>query len=636
MAKRKKKRVKKDRITEQQLRRYRNLLRSEEVQKYLDDDNINSVGLGYATKDGKEKLCIQFTVDRKITIEPEQPESMLDEALEAAKTQRIPKRLGKDRDILPTDVVQRTFSESFRVIPEQEVDARKQKQDPVSPGISVSHKDGTAGTLGCIVYDRNTGAPFVLSNWHVLRGSNGAIGDTIVQPGPYDDDTPGNQLGRLVRSHLGLSGDCAISSIETRDHDPAVYDLDIIPSDIARVELNDTVVKSGRTTSVTYGIVRRIEVTVKLNYSGGITEKIGCFEIGPDPDYPAPSNEISMGGDSGSCWLIRNPDGSATSTLVGLHFAGESSSNPDEYALACNIHSVLRKLDVTLTRSEEAVDGQLEVVRHGYNTDFLSGHDVPFPWLVRNAASNVYEEDGWNVIDYHHFSLLMHRERCMAIYTAHNIDGLRVKRVSRSGIRWRLDSRLPNNIQIGESAYENNPWDRGHLVRRAAVVWGTLAEARRANIDSFHYTNAVPQHMNFNRDEWVHLEDWVLDRADENNYRACVFTGPVFTPQDTLLDEMRIPAAFWKVIVVPISGNLRVTSFLMNQYQLLHNRNGARYIDLRVYQVSLETIEHHANIGFAPHLKEAQPQPVIETLAVPEGVDATPWSLVANPEDILI
>ncbi|MFV3038102.1 hypothetical protein ACNI5A_33755, partial [Klebsiella pneumoniae] len=71
------------------------------------------------------------------------------------------------------------------------------------------------------------------------------------------------------------------------------------------VELGDPVVKSGRTTGITHGIVQRIDVMVKLDYDVPEgPQAIGGFEIGPNPDHPAPDGEISMGGDSGSAWLI--------------------------------------------------------------------------------------------------------------------------------------------------------------------------------------------------------------------------------------------------------------------------------------------------------------------------------------------
>ena len=75
------------------------------------------------------------------------------------------------------------------------------------------------------------GAPCILSNWHVLHGANGAVGDATVQPGPFDDNNvAGNFCGNLLRSHLGAAGDCALSRIRTREHERSIFELDAAPS----------------------------------------------------------------------------------------------------------------------------------------------------------------------------------------------------------------------------------------------------------------------------------------------------------------------------------------------------------------------------------------------------------------------
>ena len=63
---------------------------------------------------------------------------------------------------------------------------------PAPAGVSLGHYRITAGTFGCLVRDRATGAPLMLSNNHVLANSNDANpGDAILQPGPAD----GGRLG---------------------------------------------------------------------------------------------------------------------------------------------------------------------------------------------------------------------------------------------------------------------------------------------------------------------------------------------------------------------------------------------------------------------------------------------------------
>ncbi len=155
-------------------------------------------------------------------------------------------------------------------------------------------------------------------------------------------------MGKLVRSHLGVAGDCAVCNIIGRRLDGRIIELDVVPKRIAKVTLGDKVVKSGRTTGVTHGSVTRVGVVAKINYGGDVgTQQIGGFEIGVNPEKLPSDGEISMGGDSGSLWLI-DTAGADTDVAVGLHFAGETDPNPTaEHAVACSIHSVLQKLQVS-------------------------------------------------------------------------------------------------------------------------------------------------------------------------------------------------------------------------------------------------------------------------------------------------
>ena len=322
------------------------------AQGYLRLPGVTSVGVGRKMQNGEytDELCIQFTVERKLS-----PEGLMAENL----TPLPEKIVDDDGTEIPIDVLERSFEASYEVlseIPGETLEAerspgqtRRSRLDPVVPGVSVSHIDGTAGTFGAVVKDRKTGQPYILSNWHVLHGPSGAVGDSVVQPGPFDDpDILNNDVGRLVRSHLGHAGDCAIASIEGRNFEQAILELGVVPRRIARVDLDDPVVKSGRTTGVTFGIVRRVGVVARINYGGSVgTRQIGGFEIGPNSAKLPPRGEISMGGDSGSLWLI-DTDGNDQDVVAGLHFAGETDPRPSaEHAVACNIHSVMAKLKIT-------------------------------------------------------------------------------------------------------------------------------------------------------------------------------------------------------------------------------------------------------------------------------------------------
>jgi len=63
----------------------------------------------------------------------------------------------------------------------------KKRHRPAFPGVSIGHKDITAGTFGFVARPGGTKVPVIVSNNHVLANSNAAeIGDAILQPGPAD------------------------------------------------------------------------------------------------------------------------------------------------------------------------------------------------------------------------------------------------------------------------------------------------------------------------------------------------------------------------------------------------------------------------------------------------------------------
>ncbi|MFI1035938.1 hypothetical protein [Streptomyces sp. NPDC020951] len=269
------------------------------------------MGIGRKVTAGQrgQQVVLQFTVAGKA--EPE--------ALEALGTTPIPETVTVDGVEVPTDVIERSYEPHFRTVAEVESPARKTRLDPIEPGVSVGLAGSvrpSAGTIGAIVFDKADGTPYALSNWHVLNGPEGALDDEIAQPSPHDDNrVRRNRLGVLKRSHLGVAGDCAISTIEDRGFVQEIFELGVAPRELGEPDLDDKVVKSGRTTGVTHGIVRRI---AKIDYRGHVGVKtIGCFEIGPDTATPAADAEISKPGDSGALWMFKQANGRPGAVMAG-------------------------------------------------------------------------------------------------------------------------------------------------------------------------------------------------------------------------------------------------------------------------------------------------------------------------------
>jgi endonuclease G, mitochondrial len=571
-----------------------------EATHFLQQENITSVGIGYKVKAGKptKELSIQFTVTSKVA--PEELASI--DAIE------IPKAFTIDGIEVLTDIIARSYDLSAKAVKPEALPQRKVAINPVVPGVSIGHPSISAGTAGCVVYDANSGVPFILSNWHVLQGQNGKIGDEIVQPGSYDDNrVDRNIVGKLVRSHLGIAGDCAIASIDQRRLASEIFDLNVGVSRIGEPELGDRVIKSGRTTDVTYGIVQRIHITTRIDYEVG-TKEIGCFEIGPDPEQPAENGEISMGGDSGAAWLLVER-GQTTNMMVGLHFAGEVGDDP-ENALACYSESVFKKLNISPQPSKDVLEDRVGI---GYAESFLS-----MPIAIPTAATDQVKNDllvveGVTTIDYMHFSLAMSRSRRFARWVAWNIDGGSLRRLSRNGIKFRKDPKLPSNAQVGDEIYKDNPLDRGHIARRADLLWGSLVEAKRANTDSFFFTNITPQHEAFNQSSangiWGKLEDAIFAEVDIEDLRITVMGGPIFSDSDPVYRGIQLPKEFWKAIYFQEVGSsaISVKSYVLTQVDLLNPIEALELPEFSVYEVPISKIIEMTGLSLGSDIAELIP-----------------------------
>ncbi len=315
----------------------------------------------------------------------------------------------------------------------------------------------------------------------------------------------------------------------------------------------------------------------------------------------------SLGGNSGSP-LISLFDG----TCQGLHFAGRFMEN--NYAVAADVieaarRQVVSQIAVSAMPVETPVT-ELEALQHrnGYDPDFLGGGALSVPLL----GLGEWEQDAAPVeggpeivLRYHNFSVIQSVSRRLPLFTAVNIDGAQALKLKRVG-EWRLDGRLDKDHQIGNAIYANTPFDRGHMVRRRDPGWGPNAQA--AEIDTFHYTNCVPQHEDLNQKDWVGLEDYVLEAAETRDFRVSVLTGPVFRPTDKRLKQgvgakdVKIPEEFWKVVAMidANTGRLSVTGYVLSHGPMIRDLVESAFVygTYKTYQVRVSLIAKQTGLDF--------------------------------------
>ncbi|WP_437313486.1 DNA/RNA non-specific endonuclease [Sorangium sp. So ce385] len=258
--------------------------------------------------------------------------------------------------------------------------------------------------------------------------------------------------------------------------------------------------------------------------------------------------------------------------------------------------------------------------RAGYDACFLElddGAEVPLPALTAAGKRIVarLDDDSFE-LKYHHFSVVMHKKRRLALFTASNIDwrresrcvdGRKPTRRQLTGLeewaqeQWVTDPRIPESCQLPDVFYakDGGAFDKGHVVRRSDVAWGdSFEDMQKANGDTYHITNCSPQIAALNRstsgeNNWESLEDLV--RRETKTEKACAFAGPVLDEGDRRFDgrgergpvSIQIPWRFWKIVVTKGKSGPKAFGFVLEQ-------------DLRSVPLREELI---VPVGWTPYIK---------------------------------
>ncbi len=223
---------------------------------------------------------------------------------------------------------------------------------PLIIGCSIGHFRITAGSLGAIVIDRQSGDPMVLSNNHVLADENrGRQGDAILQPGDRDGGMNPDSIVAELASFLELSlidanfFDAAVAVLDSQTgFDQATLhglpDIAALRGLRPQLEDNIPVAKVGKTTAATRGRVTAFGVD-NLRVDFDISELCFDDQVEIEGDGARP---FSQGGDSGS--LVVDFDGLG----LGLLFAGSDAQHSSGTGLsyANPLPALLEELKVDL------------------------------------------------------------------------------------------------------------------------------------------------------------------------------------------------------------------------------------------------------------------------------------------------
>jgi endonuclease G len=324
------------------------------------------------------------------------------------------------------------------------------------------------------------------------------------------------------------------------------------------------------------------------------------------------------------------------------------------------LEAAVKKPPVGAITSYPSRDGDDLSDRKGYREDFLGTGTlrVTVPRIAKNFPFNAPMTWGpggqKTVLPYDRHSVLLSNQRRLAIWSAVNVDDNRRYSQPSNDPKWINDPRL-NGREVGDEFYEpspgvravgqserrKSPFDRGHQVQQEDATWGkTPAAAARSSVDTFYFPNAAPQVFDFNQKgkAWQGLEDYCIEVFAAETRRACVITGAVFdapratgTPRggtlalpinprgarspDPKFLGVRVPKAFYKIVVCSDGQRLRAAAFLMSQQFQLDRFKGTPIVDAletltteqaRIFFVKAQDVTALTGLDFGINVRNAQ------------------------------
>lgn len=367
-------------------------------------------------------------------------------------------------------------------------------------------------------------------------------------------------------------------------------------------------------------------------------------------DFEEELDETATGWDE--YWALADPTPSVSERAAAVRPAGPTSVarvsfDPEAQALTWSIPLELtvqvRAANPTvqqMTTPDAAVEAMVEPfrdvdfsTRKGYDELFL-GPRIPPPTVLDDTIVSRLD-DGSHTLPYEHFSIVVDKNRRLALFTASNVDAAPGRKepepghdYSRKGLgglgendreKWFTDPRIPAVHQLPDRFFSKDraSFDKGHIVRREDVAWGdSFDEVRRANGDTYHVTNCSPQVAHFNQSRlqgvWGQLENLILDQAETERYS--LLAGPVFGTDDPLFrgvdDEgavlVRIPRRFWKIVVARKGDDIQTFAFVLEQDLSRTDVEFAVDEQWRERMISVPDLEELvAVITFPPELHES-------------------------------
>jgi hypothetical protein len=296
--------------------------------------DVTGVGLGPRVRNGKRtrEVAIKVFVKRKKPAAEVPPDELIPTSFEG----------------VPTDVVEMQplvpcLDPVPGVVHPENMPGDSARADPLKGGveIAVERPDGKpgglggAGTLGCIVRNRNdTTAVYALTNHHILTNNRLSLSRRVLQHSPTGGGFDSTPLGFAAAGAQDSLVDAALVRLQTdQEWVPAIKEIGFVTGTF-EVTLAEVVTDL-------YQVRKR---GARTGLTGGVVEALGVEShslrkhdmlIRPNPAAPPHEHEpahFAFHGDSGA--VVVNDD----NEVVGLFWGSEDSPSPgDQFAKAVAI-----------------------------------------------------------------------------------------------------------------------------------------------------------------------------------------------------------------------------------------------------------------------------------------------------------
>lgn len=299
----------------------------EQCKYYLDQDSIISIGIGQKRKNGEpiERISVIFSVVRKLSRES------------LAEDRMIPQSINIDGWAVPTDVIEAALSPDYLPVTGEPHPEGLQGMI-VRPGVRIQADHGE-GTIGALVRMPGDAGLYALCNQHVLMflQSDAFIvgGFSRIKVGTI------HKLAGLDEEKV----DAAIVLLNKVEKNSSIIGLNVSPrSTSVDIKKDQIVVKYGASTGITYGKISQWKC--RHRYRGPTGNIYVCGFLIETLNEINGGRKISDEGDSGSAWMLANPNGTPTDVMLGLHVSGNNEPGAAGYAFACYAKDVFSKLQI--------------------------------------------------------------------------------------------------------------------------------------------------------------------------------------------------------------------------------------------------------------------------------------------------